>query len=397
MQSAKIMVGTTTGFDPLTMHTIEKKIKDCGLSFGFNTVGITSPEPFYRDEKATIERLDRGLMDGLPWYTKDRVRKANHPEVLLPDAKSIISVAVGYLSTENDEIQESTVPRGKIARYARGLDYHNILKPKLRKFSEQIPVIAGKPVRCRIFVDDGPMNDRAAAERAGVGWFGKNTNIITQSHGSWVLLGQIITDLRLKPDIPLKKNCGSCVQCIIDCPTNAIVAPYTIDNTKCISFYTIELRGVVPRDMRHLIGNWVFGCDICQEVCPPNIKALAGSEPAFEQRQDLSSPELIPLLYMSEESFRNRFRNSPIKRAKLIGLKRNVCIALGNIGNPIAVPPLITILNSSEPLLRLHAAWALGKIGGVITRKALLSALSTEQDDSVSEELHLSLKDMSEC
>ena len=132
-------------------------------------------------------------------------------------------------------------------------------------------------------------------------------------------------------------------------------------------------------------------------MCPPNIKALAGSEPAFEQRQDLSSPELIPLLYMSEESFRNRFRNSPIKRAKLIGLKRNVCIALGNIGNPIAVPPLITILNSSEPLLRLHAAWALGKIGGVITRKALLSALSTEQDDSVSEEIHLSLKDMSEC
>ena len=163
-----------------------------------------------------------------------------------------------------------TAPRGKIARYAWGDDYHGVMKKRLRTFVDALPEVAGRPVNTRLFVDDGPMNDRAAAERAGVGWFGKNTNILTPSHGSWVLLGQVITDLELRPDPPLAKNCGECVRCIDACPTGAIVAPYVIDNRKCISFLTIELRGAIPRELRPLVADWVFGCDICQDVCPVN-------------------------------------------------------------------------------------------------------------------------------
>jgi epoxyqueuosine reductase len=236
------------------------------------------------------------------------------------------------------------------------------------------------------------MNDRAAAERAGVGWFGKNTNILTTSHGSWVFLGQVITDLELEPDRPLAKTCGNCVRCIPACPTGAIVAPYVIDNRRCISFLTIELRGPIPRELRPLMGDWVFGCDICQEVCPVNRKSQPGLEPAFRQRHDFAAPQLIPLLDLDDEGFRERFRNSPIKRAKRIGLQRNVCVALGNIGDPSAVPALARALRSAEPLVRMHAAWALGRIGGQEASDALQAALACESDAAVIEEIELALE-----
>ena len=172
---------------------------------------------------------------------------------------------------------------------------------------DALPQRIGRQVSTRVFVDDGPMNDRAAAERAGVGWFGKNTNILTSSHGSWVFLSQIVTDLDLKPDSPLKKNCGECVLCIDACPTGAIVSPYVIDNTRCISFLTIELRGTIPIDLRPLMGDWVFGCDICQDVCPVNRKIDDSKEPAFRQRNGFAAPQLIPLL---EHLVRDGLQNS---------------------------------------------------------------------------------------
>ncbi len=323
-------------------------------------------------------------MDGLPWYTAERVRKAN-PRKLLEDARSVVSLAMSYNYGEAEPHGKD--PHGKIARYAWGDDYHDVMKKRLRAFVAALPDVAGRPVRTRIFVDDGPMNDRAAAERAGVGWFGKNTNILTPSHGSWVLLGQVITDLELVPDAPLKKNCGECVRCIDDCPTGAIVAPYVIDNRKCISYLTIELRGAIPRDLRPLVGDWVFGCDICQDVCPVNWKAAPALEPAFRKRHDFDAPALLPLLELDDEAFRERFRGSPVKRAKRVGLQRNVCVALGNIGDPVAVPALTRVIESEEPLLREHAAWALGKIGTPEARVALLTALLDEDDHEVKKEL----------
>ena len=377
------------------MGTLERSIKAYGKDLGFDIVGITTAEPFLRDEQAAVQRVRDGLMDGLSWYTEERVHRATHPEVLLPEAKSVISLAISYLTGERQPIGPG--PSGKIARYAWGDDYHQVIKSRLKQFVDGLSQRVGRPVKARIFVDDGPMNDRAAAERAGVGWFGKNTNILTPSHGSWVLLGQVITDLDLEPDAPLAKNCGECVRCIEACPPGAIVAPYVIDNTRCISFLTIELKGAIPRDMRPLVGDWVFGCDICQDVCPVNRDVALSLEPAFQQRHNFAAPALIPLLELDDEAFRERFHNSPVKRAKRVGLQRNVCVALGNIADPVAVPALISCLNGPDDIVRLHAAWALGQIGGRRASEALSSALASEQDTSVRDEIERSMADVGEA
>ena len=367
------------------MPIVEDKVKALALEIGFDRVGITSAEPFVRDEAAAVERVRSGLMDGLPWYTEERVRRMNRPRLLLEGARSVVSLALSYDTGEPSE--DAPGPRGKVARYAWGRDYHSLIKSRTRRFVRELPDVVAGPVRARYFVDDGPMNDRAAAERSGVGWFGKNTNILTPTHGSWVFLAEVVTDLELEPDLPLKKTCGECVRCIPACPTDAIVAPFVIDNRRCISFLTIELRGPVPRELRPLMGDWVFGCDICQEVCPVNRKAAPSREVEFRKRHDFDAPELIPLLSLDEDGFRQRFNGSPIRRAKLAGLQRNVCVALGNIGDPVAVPALAQALNSVEPLVRSHAAWALGQIGNAAAHEALREAMPEEIDVDVAEEI----------
>ena len=374
------------------MERIEDAVRRRAKALGFDLVGFASAEPFLRDERAAIDRVRSGLMDGLHWYTEERVRRANRPEVLLEGARSIISLGTSY--NTGSPTPGNPGPTGKVARYAWGDDYHDVIKSKLQQLAADLSDIAGREVRTRVFVDDGPMNDRAAAERAGVGWFGKNTNILTRSHGSWVFLSQVVTDLELEADEPLAKTCGECVICIDDCPTGAIVAPYVIDNRRCISFLTIELRGSIPRELRPLVGDWVFGCDICQDVCPVNRKASESLEPAFRQRHDFGAPALIPLLDIDDEGFRERFRKSPIKRAKRVGLQRNVCVALGNIGDVRALPALAGALKSQDAVVREHAAWALGRIGGPDAVAALSAALDVEGDPSARREVELSLKEM---
>lgn len=374
------------------MGSLEQKIKSYAMSLGFDIVGIASAEPFLRDEKVALARVRDGLMAGLSWYTEERVHRATHPEMLLPDARSVISLAISYLTEEEES--DGTVLSGKVSRYARGDDYHQIIKARLKDLVDGLPGKLGMQFRSRIFVDDGPMIDRAAAERAGVGWFGKNTNILTSGYGSWVFLGQVITDLDLVPDTPLSKNCGDCVRCIDACPTGAIVSPYTIDATRCISFLTIELRGSIPRELRHLVGDWIFGCDICQDVCPVNREVKRSLEPAFAQRHDFGAPALLPLLELTDETFSERFRLSPIKRAKRVGLQRNVCVALGNIGDKSALSALTRSLMWSESLVREHAAWAIGRIGGPKAVKVLKMALHDEEEESVREEIELSLADV---
>ena len=203
--------------------------------------------------------------------------------------------------------------------------------------------------------------------------------------------GQVITDLELRPDAPLLKSCGECVRCIEACPTGAIVAPYVIDNRRCISFLTIELRGAIPVEMRPLVGDWIFGCDICQDVCPVNSDVRRSVEPAFQQRHDFSAPELLPLLELDDEGFRERFRNSPVKRTKRTGLLRNVCVALGNIGDRRSVPALARTLRTADPMVRRHAAWALGRIGGAEAVDALSSAVHSQTDPEVLGEIESAL------
>lgn len=407
-------------------------IKEYAYSLGFDSAQITTAEAFPETERIIKGRIAEGLMDGLPWFTAERTEVSCHPDALLPNAQSIIALAVCYLSQQPNEEQQEGSPRGRISRYAWGDDYHDIIKPKLQQFADWLREYAdneiGETLETRLFIDTGRMVDRAVAQRAGLGWYGKNTNILTKDWGSWVFLAEIVTNLPLKPDKPLKANCGNCEICLHACPTKALPNPYELDNTRCISFLTIELRGSIPLELRPLMGNLIFGCDICQEVCPVNklaerrlgmpdrtakqsipitniqrrsMKLDTNSTTArldfrshneFYPRSTLgSSPELIPLLSLTEAQFRERFRRSPIKRTKRRGLLRNVCVALGNIGDPQAVPALIGALHDEEALVRGHAAWALGRIGNEQSLVALNDALATEEDKEVQKEIQCAL------
>ena len=392
------------------MLDVKKAATDYALELGFDLVRVTSAQVFAQDRAVTLERLRAGLMDGLPWFNEARVKRGTEPDALLPGARSIISLGMNYYQ-ESDATATSQRPTGRVALYAWGRDYHKVMKKMMRAYVEGLRSRLGSQFAARWYVDDGPMLDRAAAQRAGLGWFGKNTNVLTPSLGSWVFLGQVVTDLVLEPDQPLKKTCGSCVRCIDACPTGAIVAPYTIDNTRCISYLTIENRGEIPSELRHQMGDWVFGCDICQEVCPVNRKASPAPSSRWQKSQvspDSSTEseerrtaleeapagkeapaglDLIELLEISEDDFRHRFQGTPILRAKRVGLQRNACVALGNLAATEAVPALCRVLVQGEALVRGHAAWALGEIGTIEARRALEQASMDEADTWVLGEL----------
>ena len=231
------------------------------------------------------------------------------------------------------------------------------------------------------YVDTGPMLDRAWGEEAGVGWIGKNTNLIRKGAGSWFFLGEILTDLAFEPDEPARNHCGTCARCIAACPTGAIVGPYQLDARRCISYLTIEHRGSIPAEMRPLIGSRIFGCDDCQEVCPWNRFAVKTQDPDFAERPEQQTPELIPLLFLDGDAFRARFQGTAILRAKRSGFVRNVAVALGNLGDRRSVEPLSRALaHDPDPLVRGHAAWALGRIGGAQATLHDAARRETSQD-----------------
>ena len=354
---------------------------------GFDLVAVASAEAFASEREEALQRIDAGLMDGLPWFNAQRVQRGTDPETLLPGARSIISLGWNYFPPDDPLGSDD---QGIIARYARGRDYHRVMKRRMRRMVLDLTERLGDRFAARWYVDDGPMLDRAAAARAGLGWFGKNGNILNPTYGSWLLLGQIITDLPMAADAPLAKTCGQCSRCMPACPTDAIVAPYVVDNRRCISYLTIEHKGAIPVAFRASMGNWVFGCDICQEVCPVNRKAKATGDPNFG-RTDLSSVGLVELLEMTDEQFRQRFAGTPIMRAKRVGMQRNACVALGNSGDPAAVPALARTLQSAPPLVRQHAAWALGRIGGDAARVSLTHALASEPNPDVCSEIRQAL------
>ncbi|HEX4204234.1 MAG TPA: tRNA epoxyqueuosine(34) reductase QueG [Ktedonobacteraceae bacterium] len=422
-----------------------RTIKEQAYALGFDTVRITSAEAFPEVKRVIKERIAQGLMDGLPWFTAERADVSCHPDALLPEARSIIALGMTYLTKQPEEAlateQQSASqeygmahqpgPRGRIARYAWGDDYHEIIKPKLQQFASWLQEYAhtelDNGLESRLFVDTGRIVDRAVAQRAGLGWYGKNTNILTKGWGSWLFLAEIVTNLVLAEDEAVKTNCGACEICLHACPTNALPNAYELDNRRCISYLTIELRGSIPLELRPLMGDFIFGCDICQEVCPVNKVAeqrlgLRGqpagqiiaptqvsrrkactqaeneSTKLFQPHQEFqarpaigSSPELIPLLSLTEEQFRERFRHSAIKRTKRRGLLRNVCVALGNSGDRQAVPALSRALHDEEPLIRGHAAWALGRLAGSEALSALQAASTTEEDEEVRDEIRYAL------
>lgn len=392
--------------------TITEQIKERAYALGFDIVRVTAAEPFPEAESAIKQRVGAGYFEGMDWFTTERAEVSCNPRALLPAARSVISLGAFYLTDAPRDLTAPGEPHGRVSCYAWGDDYHEVVRARLDQLAAFIRELAPPgDEKTIVFVDTGRMVDRAVAQRSGLGWYGKNTNILTKGWGSWVFLSEVVTSLELERDQPIGANCGQCEVCLHACPTHAFVAPYVLDSRRCISYLTIEHRGSIPLEMRPLIGAHIFGCDICQEVCPVNLVAEArlrrsdklgasngdgrtarGKRLEFQPRVAVgSSPALIPLLALDEEGFRERFRHSPIKRTKRRGLLRNVCVALGNIGDPVAVPALVGALGDTEPLVRGHAAWALGRLGGEAARLALAHALPAEKDPSVREELRYAL------
>jgi len=367
-------------------------LKRRAAELGFCAVGVTGAEPFSEAETAAASRTQEGLMDGLTWWSEARVHASADPRRATPDARSVIALAFPHPRPSGGR-QAGGDPRGRIAAYALGGDYHEVL---LERMQPLLLMLREHGHVAKTYVDHGWMLDRAAAARAGIGWLGKNTNLLVPGAGSYVLLAEIVTSAELDADRPLRKTCGSCDACMRVCPTGALTAPGVLDNRRCISFWTIEHRGVIPSEVRPLIGDWIFGCDLCQEVCPVNVSPRAAAPDAaalkaFGPTLD-ARPRLEELLALDEEAFCARFRGSAVWRTRRAGLLRNACIALGNIADRGSVPALARALGDAEPLIRGHAAWALGRLGGAAARARLDQAVRREADAWVCEECELALQ-----
>jgi epoxyqueuosine reductase len=328
-------------------------IKAQALGMGFDLAGIATLGPAQTAGvfEQWIERGYAGEMDYLPRGAAKR-RDTRLP---FPGAMSAIVVALNYGGTS---------PSGPIARYARGDDYHEVMWKKLDSLHEWIDDYVGHPVRGKSYVDTGPILERDLARKAGLGWFGKNTNLLNPEIGSFFFIGSLFVDLELEPDAPFEADrCGTCTRCLDACPTHALVEPRVLDATRCISYLTIESREPIPDELRDSIGTLVYGCDICQDVCPWNVSfARDLTETALAPRSEMESPDLTELMGLSPERWREFSRGSAIKRAKRSGFLRNVAVALGNSGSPEPIPMLTESLSDEEPLVREHAAWALAKL-----------------------------------
>ncbi|MGI8811191.1 MAG: tRNA epoxyqueuosine(34) reductase QueG [Pyrinomonadaceae bacterium] len=304
----------------LLVHSITEKIRQKAFEIGFSKVGIT-PAAGLSDEGARLAAwLGKGFQGEMAWMARDPERRFD-PRSIFPEARSMIAVALNYFTPHE---HESNTAAGKISRYAWGDDYHDVVKEKLRELLDhieaEVPDASGK-----ICVDTAPIMDKAWAVRAGLGWQGKHSNVITKEFGSWVFLGEILLSLDLEyQDALVADHCGSCTACIDACPTDAIVEPYVVDSRKCISYATIELRtDELPKQFEGKMDGWIYGCDICQDVCPWNKFEKPSGEARFEPREDQTSLSLAEIAELTPEAYAARFRGTAIKRAKLAGLKRN--------------------------------------------------------------------------
>jgi epoxyqueuosine reductase len=375
--------------------SLTQAVKAGARHLGFQLVGVTHPGPpsHFQNYLDWLGDERHGQMAYLA-TERARLRRAD-PLQILPECKSILLLGVRYPTPPPVESYPAGKFRGKVASYAWGDDYHDVLPDRLRDVVSFIEEQVGSAISHRWYTDTGPILERDLAQRAGLGWIGKNTCLIHPQQGSYFLLAEILLGVELEPDKPfLADHCGTCSRCLDACPTACILPDRTIDARRCISYLTIELKGTIPIDLRSQMGEWIFGCDICQQVCPWNQRfAAPEADPSFAPRPDLPSPNLLEALNLSAQEFNRKFKGSPLKRAKRRGYLRNVAIALGNSGDERAVPDLARSLKKDpEPLLRGHAAWALGQIGGRTARRALNEALEDEGESSVVEEIQAALK-----
>jgi epoxyqueuosine reductase len=325
---------------------------------GFDLAGVASPEA-PRELAFFPEWIARGYAGEMAYLTRQVERRSDLRQTF-PWARSVLCVGLQY-DTPAPYSTQADPHRGWIARYAWGDDYHDVMTALLDRVVEGLRAEAG-PFQARTYVDTGPIVERAYAAAAGLGAWGKNTCLLHPEHGSWFFLGEAVTDLDLAADGPRGDMCGSCTACLDACPTGALPAPFVLDATRCISYLTIEVKGAIPEDRRAGLGRQVFGCDICQDVCPWNRRRRHQGREAFAPRPGLSAPSLEELGALDADAFRERFRKSPVKRAKRRGLLRNVAVALGNSGDASKRPILERLAADEDPLVREHAVWALERL-----------------------------------
>ena len=364
---------------------LRKKAKE----LGFDLVGAI---PVSRSK--TIDVYNSWLKNGYAGsmgYLERHAELKEDPRRLLPETMSLFALGFNY-NTVDPSSQTQNPEIGCISRYAWGYDYHQLIRSKLSKLENYLCHELNAGMLSRSFVDSGPVLEREIAQRAGLGWIGKHSNLINWEKGSWFFLAELLVDVPLDTNMPFTRvDCGTCTICIEACPTEAIIANRTVDARLCISYLTIELKGAIPVELRPKMSNMIFGCDICQEVCPWNQNASKSPESGLLPRPENVAPELTELMKMDESAFKKRFRKSPIKRTKRRGLLRNVAVALGNWAHESAIPALSLGLQDSEPLVRSHAAWALGRISASQAKINLKAARITEKDPAVLEEIEAAL------
>ncbi len=339
---------------------LKETIRQHALELGFDACRFTTAAP-----PQSSEHFQRWLADGRHGelgYLQRNAAKRVQPQLVLDGARSIVCVLASYHFANGPALPAKENKFGWIARYARGPDYHDILGEKLDALSSFLDELGGPGTRSLSYVDTGPILERDLAQRAGLGFIGKHTNVISRDFGNWTLLGEILTTLDLSPDKSEKNRCGTCTRCITACPTNAIPAPFQLDARRCISYLTIELKSSIPIELRPAIGDRIFGCDDCLAACPWNRFAKEGRLLKEHARPDLAQLDLVELLSVDEAEFARRFAGTPMKRVKRRGLLRNVCVALGNIGDEKVLPALAKAATDAEPLISEHALWAITEI-----------------------------------
>lgn len=376
---------------------LTRQLKEKARSLGFSMIGVVPARPGRRLQ-AYLQWIEKSYHGRMGYMARpDRLERRRDPEVILSGVRSIICVGLHYHTMRLPAEIAEDPSRGRLSNYAWGMDYHDAMTPRLEALAAWLgeAAAAEAEVRHRVYVDTGAILERDHGESAGLGFTGKNTMLIAPQGGSFFFLGEVLTTLPLAPDEQGQKmpSCGTCRRCLDACPTDAFPEPYVLDARRCISYLTIELKGWIPRDIRSLMGNWVYGCDVCQDVCPFNRFAPESREAIFRAADyEVAAPPLLDLLALDREAFARRYANSPIKRIKRHRLVRNACVAAGNWGSPEALPALTALLEDDNELVRGHAAWALGQIGGREARQALRQASAEEGSEEVGEEIRQALE-----
>lgn len=343
-----------------TRSQLTQRIKEQALALGFDLVGIAPVQS--SPELAFFARwIDQGYAGEMHYLLRSLERRRDLQQVV-PGAQSVVVCGLNYDTDYPYSTTQDDPTRGWIARYAWSTDYHTVLHEKLTQLRAYVAELVPAAVASKLYVDTGPVVERVYAKYAGLGWFGKNTCLLQTRLGSWLFLGELILTVPLEYDRPTPDHCGTCTRCIEACPTEAILEPYVLDARRCIAYLTIELKGAIPEELRSQMGNHVFGCDICQDVCPWNRKRHFTSDADLQPRPPHVHPPLAELARLTPEAFKQRFRGTALERTKRRGLLRNVCVAMGNSGNAEFIPILEALLDDAEALVREHAAWALAQL-----------------------------------